>query len=249
MTRFRSVDLVVQEKPDGSPVSDADRAVEQALRARLRDERPDHGITGEELGSTGSSDWRWYLDPIDGTSDFVAGGSDWKTLIALAHADRVLVGVVSSPALGSRWWATRGDGAFRDGVRLSVSRTSRLADATVSDDWRQTIARGVNGHPLTAIAARSANFRPREGHTFLEVAQGRVDVGVGIGGRRRLPAERISGGGRPFLRSQRPGEVRCRRRAREQRPGARRGAAGARGGGLAQLHPIAWYPPMSVRLA
>ncbi len=182
MTRFRSVDLVVQEKPDGSPVSDADRAVEQALRARLRDERPDHGITGEELGSTGSSDWRWYLDPIDGTSDFVAGGSDWKTLIALAHADRVLVGVVSSPALGSRWWATRGDGAFRDGVRLSVSRTSRLADATVSDDWRQTIARGVNGHPLTAIAARSANFRPREGHTFLEVAQGRVDVGVGIGG-------------------------------------------------------------------
>jgi histidinol-phosphatase len=127
--RFEHGDFTVTRKPDGSPVTNADQAVERAQRELLAARRPDHAIIGEEFGPGGRSDWCWYLDPIDGTSRFIKHDPGWMTLVALAHRGRVLVGVVAMPALGERWWAARGAGAFHDGARLSVSSTSCLADA------------------------------------------------------------------------------------------------------------------------
>src|SRR5690348_18287204 len=85
MERFRAPDLAVREKPDGSPVTDADMEVERELRQRLREARASHAVVGEETGASGHSSWCWYLDPIDGTPKFAAGAPEWHTLIGLAH--------------------------------------------------------------------------------------------------------------------------------------------------------------------
>jgi histidinol-phosphatase len=129
LPRFQAADLVVETKPDMTPVSEADRGVEQALLARLAVARPEHGVIGEEFGSHGSSAMRWIIDPIDGTKNYVRGIPIFATLIALEEQGEVTVGVASSPALGRRWWAARGEGAFANGRRLRVSAVSRLADA------------------------------------------------------------------------------------------------------------------------
>ena len=129
--RFRAADLHVETKPDLTPVTDADRAVERALRERIATERPGEGVLGEEEGDDGG-DVRWILDPIDGTRNFARGVPVWATLIALERGGRIDCAVASAPALGRRWWATRGGGAFADGTPLRVSGVSRLADAAVS---------------------------------------------------------------------------------------------------------------------
>jgi histidinol-phosphatase len=132
---------VVETKPDMTPVSEADRAVEQALMARLAVARPEHGIVGEEFGSRGATNARWIVDPIDGTKNYVRGIPIFATLIALMEDGEVTVGVASSPALGRRWWAARGEGAFADGRRLQVSAVSRLEDAQLCygslDAWEE----------------------------------------------------------------------------------------------------------------
>jgi histidinol-phosphatase len=125
LDRFRALDLRVETKPDLTPVTEADRAVETALRERLARERPDEPVLGEEEGGDDVSGW--ILDPIDGTRNYTRGIPVWATLIA--YADRVAV--VSAPALGRRWWAERGHGAFRDGEAMRVSAVDRLEDATV----------------------------------------------------------------------------------------------------------------------
>jgi histidinol-phosphatase len=125
LARFRALDLHVETKLDSTPVSEADRAVEAALRERLARERPDDPVLGEEEG--GGDESGWVLDPIDGTRNYTRGIPVWATLIAFA--DRVAV--VSAPALGRRWWAERGAGAFADGKRISVSSVERLEDATL----------------------------------------------------------------------------------------------------------------------
>src|SRR5690349_22897982 len=139
MNRFRALDLRVEAKPDLSPVSDADTAVEQAIRATLARARPRDGVLGEEFGSTeaaaGPGNRRWVVDPIDGTKNFVRGVPIWATLIALLEGDQVMVGMVSAPALGRRWWAARGHGAFAGRHRaaatpIRVSGVSRLSDAS-----------------------------------------------------------------------------------------------------------------------
>src|SRR5213079_3441748 len=111
-SRFRALDLHVMSKPDLTPVTDADQAVEEAIRRTLSRVRSRDAITGEEQGSTGHSQRRWVIDPIDGTKNFVRGVPVWATLIALAVDDEVVLGVVSAPALGRRWWAARGEGAY-----------------------------------------------------------------------------------------------------------------------------------------
>jgi histidinol-phosphatase len=181
LRHFRDPRLAVDTKPDGSPVSSADREVELELRALLEDRRPGHAILGEEGGASGDGDHRWYLDPIDGTSNFVAGDPQWYVLIALAVDGRPVVGVVSAPALGERWWASRGAGAFRDGSRISVSDVGQLAEATVADDWQQTLARGVTGHPLSTLARAAARVRPHSGYNHLAVASGEADLATGTG--------------------------------------------------------------------
>jgi histidinol-phosphatase len=134
LPHFRAHDLVVETKPDLTPVTEADRAVEAGLRRLLAERRPEDGVLGEEEGETAGSPSgrRWVVDPIDGTRNFSRGIPVWATLVALERDGRVEVGVVSAPALGRRWWAARGEGAWRDdGERLRVSAIERLEDATV----------------------------------------------------------------------------------------------------------------------
>jgi histidinol-phosphatase len=137
MSRFRSLDLHVETKPDNTPVSDADRAAEEMIRASLQRARTRDAVVGEEYGSAGSGARRWIVDPIDGTKNFVRGVPVWATLIALADGEDVVVGLVSAPALGRRWWAARGSGAWTGkglhaATRMKVSGVRELGDASLS---------------------------------------------------------------------------------------------------------------------
>ncbi|WP_435300563.1 histidinol-phosphatase [Timonella sp. A28] len=146
MSRFKALDLKVESKPDTTPVSDADKTVEEIIRGQLSRMRSRDAIVGEEFGSSGHSSRRWIIDPIDGTKNFVRGVPVWATLIALAEGDEVVVGVVSAPALNRRWWAAKGTGAWTgrslaSATRLSVSQVSTLEDASISysslSGWEQ----------------------------------------------------------------------------------------------------------------
>jgi histidinol-phosphatase len=129
LARHRADNLRVEMKPDMTPVTDADRAVELALRERIEQELPEDEVIGEEFGGDGVAARAWILDPIDGTKSFVRGIPTWSTLIALRENGVITVGVVSMPALKRRWWARRGDGAYANGHRIHVSDVSVLADA------------------------------------------------------------------------------------------------------------------------
>jgi histidinol-phosphatase len=141
MSRFRSNDLRVSSKPDLTPVTDADTAIEEALRRTIGRARPRDGVLGEEFGSSEPAAWpaarRWIIDPIDGTKNFVRGVPVWATLIALLAGDAPVVGLVSAPALGRRWWATKGTGAYAGrhqhaATRIHVSEVADLRDASLS---------------------------------------------------------------------------------------------------------------------
>jgi histidinol-phosphatase len=145
--RYLAADLAVETKPDLTPVTEADRAIERAVRDVLADVCPDDAVVGEEYGSSGSGERRWIVDPIDGTKNFVRGIPVWATLLALEVAGELTVGVVSAPALGRRWWASRGGGAWVVETAgsgkpraLSVSGVRSLDDAQLSisdfDNWQ-----------------------------------------------------------------------------------------------------------------
>jgi histidinol-phosphatase len=169
LPRFRAVDLHVETKPDLTPVTDADRAVERALRERIGRERPGDGVLGEEEGDDGG-DIRWILDPIDGTKNFSRGIPVWATLIALERKGEIVCGVASSPALGHRWWAAGGEGAYRDGELLHVSKIARLEEATVSCAYARDLAR------LEDVVRHARGFGDFWQHML--VAEGAVDVAV-----------------------------------------------------------------------
>jgi histidinol-phosphatase len=135
--RFKALDLHVMSKPDLTPVTDADQAVEESIRRTLSRVRSRDAITGEEQGTTGNSQRRWIVDPIDGTKNFVRGVPVWATLISLVVDDEVVVGVVSAPQLQRRWWASAGGGAWTGksllkATRMQVSDVRRLEDASFS---------------------------------------------------------------------------------------------------------------------
>ncbi|MFI5842752.1 histidinol-phosphatase [Catenuloplanes sp. NPDC051500] len=139
MARFRALDLHVEAKPDLTPVSDADTAVEKAIRATLARTRSRDAVLGEEYGQTeaaaGIGTRRWVIDPIDGTKNFIRGVPVWATLISLMEGDKPVVGLVSAPALGRRWWAATGHGAFAGkhtaaATPIRASGVSRLSDAS-----------------------------------------------------------------------------------------------------------------------
>ncbi|MHB8689846.1 MAG: inositol monophosphatase family protein [Solirubrobacteraceae bacterium] len=138
MPRFRASDLVVETKPDLTPVTESDKAAELALRERLAAARPGDAVAGEEFGSVAGAR-RWILDPIDGTKSYVRGMPTWSTLIALEVDGELTVGVVAMPALGRRWWASRGAGAFAHGTPIRVSSVSELSNAQMAwsgiEDW------------------------------------------------------------------------------------------------------------------
>jgi histidinol-phosphatase len=187
LRHFRSADLVVETKPDLTPVSEADRFVEQALRERLEKLRPGDAILGEEYGGseTAPGARRWIVDPIDGTKGYVRGIPSWATLLALEEGGELTTGVVSAPALGLRWWAGRGTGAFAaDGLpgsprRLRVSGISELADAQVSygglEEWRET--ERLPG--LLELAARCWRTRGYgDFWSYMLVAEGALEIGL-----------------------------------------------------------------------
>lgn len=178
MGRYRATDLVVDTKPDLTPVTEADRAVERALREHLARRRPGDAILGEEFGGTPSpTERQWVIDPIDSTKNYVRGVPVWATLIALVAGGRAVVGVASAPALGRRWWAAVGAGSHAAGPEgereLRVSAVRELADASFS--FSDPV-----GWPDGALPAlmRTA-WRTRAYGDFwshLLVAEGAVDV-------------------------------------------------------------------------
>ncbi|MCS4275604.1 histidinol-phosphatase [Mycetocola sp. BIGb0189] len=145
LERFRAGDLRVDTKPDRTHVTDADLAVERALRAIIETERPGDGILGEEYGTEGSTERQWILDPIDGTANFLRGVPNWATLISLAENGVPRVGVASAPAFQKRWYAAPDAGAWlvegsAEPRRLRVSGVRSIEDASLSfqsiGQWR-----------------------------------------------------------------------------------------------------------------
>jgi histidinol-phosphatase len=187
MRRFRSLDLRVEAKPDLTPVSDADLAVEESLRNVVSRARPRDAMLGEEFGRTGSSQRCWVIDPIDGTKNYVRGVPVWATLIGLMDAGDVIVGVVTAPALGRRWWAARDGGAWtgKSMTKASpcrVSHVSSLSDASLSysdlSTWEQ------DGRLNEFLGLSQKVWRTRAYGDFwshMLVAEGAVDVSAETG--------------------------------------------------------------------
>jgi histidinol-phosphatase len=186
LDRFMALDLVVEKKPDRTPVTDADKAVERAIRDRLRAARPGDSILGEEYGAEGDSSRQWILDPIDGTANYLRGVPVWATLISLAIDGVPVLGVVSSPALGRRWWAASGEGAWTsdrtlaadtEPRRLQVSRVAELTDASISYNslkgWDEA------GRLESLLSLSREVWRTRaygEMWSYMLVAEGALDV-------------------------------------------------------------------------
>ncbi|MGD9607759.1 MAG: inositol monophosphatase [Leucobacter sp.] len=192
LPRFRAADLRVATKPDRTFVTDADTAVERALRERIEAERPGDGFFGEESGRADRGERRWILDPIDGTSNFLRGVPNWGTLIALEVDGEPVVGVVSAPAFGARWWAETGGGSWargldsRDGEaqggdpqprRLRVSGVGELSDASLSF---QSIAQWRDAGYLDSLLSLSEQvWRDRaygDMWSYMLLAEGLLDL-------------------------------------------------------------------------
>ena len=183
LDRYQAQDLVVTNKPDNTPVTDADRAVETAIREALAKHRQSDGLVGEEFGSDkGSSGRYWVIDPIDGTKNFMRGVPTWATLIALVQVDslgneEVVVGIASAPALARRWAAAKGHGATVNEKKISVSKVSSLHDASIS--YSDFVGWGDRLEPFQKMLANA--WRTRGIGDFLShmlVAEGAVDVAV-----------------------------------------------------------------------
>jgi histidinol-phosphatase len=207
LDRYQAQDLVITTKPDNTPVTDADRAVETAIREALATHRASDGLVGEEFGSDkGSSGRYWVIDPIDGTKNFMRGVPTWATLIALVQVDaagneEVVVGIASAPALARRWAAAKGHGAtvrFNNGVielvdsdlegdfepstginekKISVSKVSSLTDASIS--YSDFVGWGDRLEPFQKMLA--AAWRTRGIGDFwshMLVAEGAVDIAI-----------------------------------------------------------------------
>ncbi len=183
LSGFTSRSFGVTRKADNSEVTEVDRATEQAIVEVLTAARPDYGIYGEEFGTSGpaNAEATWVIDPIDGTTNFVRGVPVWATLIALVRNGVPELGVVSAPAMGFRWWATSGGGAFINGTRIYASSTAEVSEAHVSTTpnagWQ-----AVGGIPklvqLQTDALRARGFGDFWQHML--VAQGAIDVAVDV---------------------------------------------------------------------
>ncbi len=182
--RFGRAGLDVREKPDRSQVTEADLATERALRELIGDFRPGDGVLGEEFEETpGEGGRRWILDPIDHTNNYTRAVEVYATLIALEEDGRVRVGVVSAPAMGRRWWAARGHGAYTssaDGDRpIRVSAVGDLGDAHLSyDALHQWDRRGMTRGLTDLVAAARYTFGSAGFWGQMLVAEGRCDASL-----------------------------------------------------------------------
>ena len=182
MSRFKAVDLQVTAKPDLTPVSDADTAVEDAIRRTLGTARPRDAVHGEEREDTGFGPRRWVIDPIDGTKNFVRGVPVWATLIALMQGDEVVVGVVSAPALNRRWWASKGGGAFTgksllQGTPCRVSKVASIEDSSLSYSSVHGWVDAGRGQRFVDLMRRCWRTRAYgDFWSYMLVAEGAVDI-------------------------------------------------------------------------
>lgn len=180
---YLSAHLQVEKKPDASPVTQADKACEQALRDMAEHEFGDAYI-GEEGARVTSKNGRfWMVDPIDGTKNFLRGMPVWATLIALSDKGGLQTAVVSAPALGRRWWAARGKGAFTSDTnasvrQLHVSKVSSIEDAFLGYASLFSWDRVPVGSDKVLALLKSA-WRSRAVGDFLNymlVAEGAIDA-------------------------------------------------------------------------
>jgi histidinol-phosphatase len=179
MRFFRNASLSVKTKVDRTPVTEADLAVEMLLRERLGAERPDDTIVGEELGVTGSSSRRWIIDPIDATKNFMRGVPVFATLLALENEVGVIVGVISAPALGMRWWAARGEGAFCNSRPIRVSAIATIEEAQLSYDGIADFDKAHLAEPFLVLARRCARTRAfGDFWSHMLVADGACDIAI-----------------------------------------------------------------------
>jgi histidinol-phosphatase len=201
LDRYQAQDLVITTKPDNSPVTDADRAVETAIREALATHRQTDGLVGEEFGSDkGTSGRYWVIDPIDGTKNFMRGVPTWATLIALVQVDssgaeEVVVGIASAPALARRWSAAKGHGAFvrfnagsandlsedfdapSNEKKISVSKVGKLSDASIS--YSDFAGWGDRLEPFQKMLANAWRTRGiGDFWSHMLVAEGAVDVAM-----------------------------------------------------------------------
>ncbi|MEY4262642.1 MAG: hypothetical protein RLY88_350 [Actinomycetota bacterium] len=182
LQRFHALDLVVETKPDRSPVTDADRSVEQAMKALLKDRAPNDAIIGEEYGSAGSASRTWIIDPIDGTANYMRGVPIWATLIALAIDGKPTVSVVSAPALGRRWWADPNGGAFTSDIDgtvrpLKVSGVKDLENASISYNNLQLWDQSGKLPQLLELSRKVWRTRAYgDFYSYMLLAEGSLDV-------------------------------------------------------------------------
>lgn len=183
MAHYLRDGLRIETKPDLTPVTEADQAVEQAIRAELTTTYPQDGIVGEEFDSHDDTNVRvWVIDPIDATKNYVRGIPVWATLIGLLENGKPVLGVVSAPAMGRRWWASTGAGAFTQDPsgqvrQISVSGVQELSDASLSF----SDAVGWDAYPEALTDLQASTWRTRAYGDFLShvfVAEGAVDVAV-----------------------------------------------------------------------
>ncbi len=182
LKRFRALDLLVETKPDRSPVTDADRAVEAELRNVVAEYRPGDTFIGEEFENTGSSNRNWIVDPIDGTANYLRGVPIWASLIALRVDGVITTSVVSAPALGRRWWAQRGNGAFTMDINgtvrtLQVSKISDLSDSSISYNNMQLWDQAGKLNQLIELSRKVWRTRAYgDFYSYMLLAEGTIDL-------------------------------------------------------------------------
>ncbi len=175
MQFFNSATLAVRTKSDRTPVSEADEAVERIIRERLEKERPDDGILGEEFGARGDASRRWIIDPIDATKNYIRAIPVFATLIALDGQ----IGVVSAPALGRRWWASRGDGAFCNGQAIHVSAVDAIGTAQLCYDDVPGFEQFGLGESFLALVRRCGRTRGfGDFWAHMLVAEGAAEIAI-----------------------------------------------------------------------
>ena len=182
LERFLALDLHVENKPDRTPVTDADRSVEQAIKKVLNEKVPNDALIGEEFGNAGTASRTWIIDPIDGTANYLRGVPVWATLIALAIDGKPVVSVVSAPALGRRWWAAPEIGAFTKDIdgsvrEIKVSAVSDLENSSLSYNnlqlWDQA---GMLSH-LTSLSRKVWRTRAYgDFWSYMLLAEGALDI-------------------------------------------------------------------------
>jgi histidinol-phosphatase len=180
MDRFRAHDLEVTAKPDHTPVTEADRGIERAIRDLVSARRPSHAVVGEEFGGDplATAGWRWVIDPIDGTKSFVRGMETWGTLIALQLDGRTMVAIASTPAEAQRYAAVRGGGATANEESIRVSRVADLGEAMLVHSSVAGFQRAGTAAELLLVTNRCWEARGLGNtHSHLAVASGAADIG------------------------------------------------------------------------